>query len=144
MEHPEAGRREELWRHTCCEAFVAIGAEAYLELNFAPDGSWAAYAFGAYRRRQPDPVLDAPVIETYFTADAVRLEAAVDVRGLVEDRNARGLRMGLAAVMEETGGPTSYWALRHPLPQPDFHHAGGFVLSVPPVRWSTSSENPAA
>jgi hypothetical protein len=145
MDFPEAGRREELWRHTCCEAFVAIGAEAYLELNFAPEGSWAAYAFSAYRRRShPDPGLDAPAIQTYFAPDAVRLEAAVNVRGLVGDRSAKGLRMGLAAVIEESGGPTSYWAIRHPFPQPDFHHAGGFVLELPPVRLSSASEDPAA
>ena len=39
-------RTDELWRHTCFEAFVTPrGAERYYELNFAPSTAWAAYAF---------------------------------------------------------------------------------------------------
>jgi hypothetical protein len=143
--HPEAGRRDELWRHTCCEAFIATGIESYLEFNFSPDGSWAAYAFSSYRRRrQPDPVLDAPEITVCFDARGMRLEAVTDARGLREDCGSEGLRMGLAAVIEETGGPTSFWALGHPRPQPDFHDAGGFVLAVAAARSLATPEDPVA
>ena len=39
-----------LWRHTCCEIFVARdGSPAYHEFNFSPSGEWAAYAFSGYR-----------------------------------------------------------------------------------------------
>ena len=35
-----------LWEHTCFEAFVAAdGAAAYHEMNLAPSGAWAAFAF---------------------------------------------------------------------------------------------------
>ncbi len=145
VRHAQAGRRDELWRHTCCEAFVLTATEGYLELNFSPDGSWAAYAFGAYRRRrQPDPVVEAPEIRTRFDADGIRLEARVDARGLREEGGSEGLRMGLAAVLEETGGHTSYWALHHTGTQPDFHDAGGFVLDVLPARSPATSEDPVA
>ena len=33
-----------------------------------------------------------------------------------------------AAVVEETDGRLSYWALTHPAERPDFHHRDGFVL----------------
>jgi len=37
-------RVDELWRHTCFEAFVgAPDREAYLEFNLAPSSQWAAY-----------------------------------------------------------------------------------------------------
>ena len=40
-------------------------------------------------------------------------------------------RLGLTAVVEETGGRISYWALAHPAGRPDFHRADCFVLELP-------------
>jgi len=37
----------------------------------------------------------------------------------------------ITAVIEEADGTKSYWALRHPSAQPDFHHADGFALELP-------------
>ena len=43
-------RADELWRHTCFEAFVqASPGASYYEFNFAPSTQWAAYEFDAYR-----------------------------------------------------------------------------------------------
>src|ERR1700686_4473421 len=45
-----AARTEELWRHTCFEAFVRASSGAdYYEFNFAPSTRWAAYRFNSYR-----------------------------------------------------------------------------------------------
>ena len=46
-----AARSDELWRHTCFEAFVraSSGAE-YYEFNFAPSTQWAAYGRCSSRR----------------------------------------------------------------------------------------------
>src|SRR5579863_5463591 len=36
------GRADELWKHTCFEAFVGgPQSPGYLELNFSPSGQWA-------------------------------------------------------------------------------------------------------
>ena len=41
---------EELWHHTCFEAFVREeGVAPYSEFNFAPSTQWAAYSFTRYR-----------------------------------------------------------------------------------------------
>jgi hypothetical protein len=40
-------------------------------------------------------------------------------------------RVGLSAVIEETSGRRSYWALAHPSGKPDFHHSDSFTLEVP-------------
>ena len=40
-------------------------------------------------------------------------------------------RLGLAAVIEETDGNRSYWALAHPPGDPDFHHSDCFALALP-------------
>jgi hypothetical protein len=39
-------RVDELWRHSCFEAFLMAGdGPGYREYNFSPSGEWAAYAF---------------------------------------------------------------------------------------------------
>src|SRR5260221_14417187 len=45
-----APRTDELWQHTCFEAFVRTSPGAgYYEVNFAPSAQWAAYRFNGYR-----------------------------------------------------------------------------------------------
>ena len=45
-----AARVDELWRHTCFEAFVHPSADpGYYEFNFSPSTRWAAYRFDSYR-----------------------------------------------------------------------------------------------
>lgn len=40
-------------------------------------------------------------------------------------------KIGLSAVIEETDGTKSYWALAHPDGPPDFHDPACFVLELP-------------
>src|SRR4051812_12655161 len=45
-----SARSDELWRHTCFEAFIGTTSAAdYYEFNFAPSTQWAAYRFNGYR-----------------------------------------------------------------------------------------------
>jgi hypothetical protein len=37
------------------------------------------------------------------------------------------LRLGLSALIEDSDGGKSFWALAHPPGAPDFHHADNFV-----------------
>src|SRR5262249_19327776 len=46
----EPARRNRLWERTCCEVFVAAAeGEAYVEVNLAPSGDWAIWAFDGHR-----------------------------------------------------------------------------------------------
>jgi hypothetical protein len=122
--------RDGLWRHTCFEAFVgADGAAGYRELNVAPSREWAAYAFAKYREGMTRLDRQVPAIDV--RRDEGRLEVSVGVE-LAEwfDPPWRNLRLGLAAVIETADGATSYWAIRHPAERPDFHHRGGFALTL--------------
>lgn len=120
-----------LWRQTCCEMFVTRSGDAgYREFNFAPSGQWAGYAFAGYRERiawQPP----APRIAVESGAGLLRLHASLAQEALPE---SGVLRLGLAVVVEAADGALSYWALRHPAAQPDFHHRDGFVLQLPDPR----------
>jgi hypothetical protein len=43
-------RGDDLWQHTCFEAFIGTAAgAAYYELNFSPSTQWAAYRFDSHR-----------------------------------------------------------------------------------------------
>lgn len=127
---------DELWRHTCFEAFVRErGARSYLEFNYSPSSEWAVYRFEDYRQGmhaiEPEP---APKIICRRRED--RLEADVDVHlaALLDSRAgdaAQDLLVAVAAVLEADDGKISYWALAHPPGKPDFHHADGFVLTLP-------------
>jgi hypothetical protein len=123
-----------LWRQTCFEAFVKpAGAAGYLELNFAPSGAWAIYAFDDYRRgMQPRTPRTPPEIVTRQSAGVLELDARVAFEGLfTESPPADDLRLALAAVLEDAEGRLSYWALAHPSERPDFHHPHSFVLELP-------------
>jgi hypothetical protein len=126
----QADRADELWRHTCCEAFVAEPADGgYSEFNFSPSGAWAAYRFTAYREgMRPVAVVADPVIDVRITADHIELDALIGSRSVpLADE---GLHLGLTVVVEELSGALSFWALVHPLPRPDFHHADGFRFAL--------------
>jgi hypothetical protein len=125
-------RADELWRHTCFEVFVALpDSEAYCELNFSPSGEWAMYGFVGYRRGMaPIDVRRAPRIAMRPTPRGLVLEAVTYLVDLPMPQPGMRLRAGAAAVIEETDGRLSYWALAHPSELPDFHHRLGFVLQV--------------
>lgn len=122
---------DELWRHTCCELFIAAPANAaYYEFNFSPSSEWAAYEFHAYRQGMCAlSAITAPCITTVMTATElqVNVELAMDV--LPATWRAADLKLALSMVIEDTAGHISYWALKHPPGKPDFHHADGFALT---------------
>ena len=130
--HGAPRRADRLWQHTCFEAFVARrDARAYCELNFSPSGEWAAFGFSSYREGMaPIPLQRDPAIAVSVSEDRLALEAIVAPEILLALPGASSLRLALSAVIEETDGRLSYWALAHPAERPDFHHRDGFVLPL--------------
>lgn len=126
---PGPTRRDELWKTTCLELFVALqGEPLYWEFNFSPRGDWNAYRFDAYRKPGGElPPLDPPTIQCRKTTTSFHLEAECRMEALPP---GRAVEIGLGAVIESRTGGLSYWALLHPGPKPDFHRREGFVLSL--------------
>lgn len=120
----EFARADELWKETCFEAFVRGPGDAYCEFNFAPSTRWAAYAFEGYRADMRNYEVAPLYLETDVSDDRFELNTAVSP-------GADGVwRVGLSAVIEETDGTKSYWALAHARGKPDFHHADAFSLEL--------------
>jgi len=130
-----AARTDELWRHTCFEAFVRISQCAgYYEFNFAPSTQWAAYGFSGYRSgMRVATEISAPRIEVQSSRKSCTLRASLELDGLSMLPHDAGWRLGLSALIEETSGHKSYWALAHPPGKPDFHHPDCFVYELHPT-----------
>lgn len=126
-------RADELWKHTCFEVFLRPMADAaYVEFNFAPSTQWAAYAFDGYRTRTAHEYeVAAPRIEVRPGATQFELRSTITLPNL-----SALSRLGLSAVIEETNGHTSYWALAHPPGRADFHHADCFATDLPAAETS--------
>jgi hypothetical protein len=119
-------RTDELWRHTCFEAFVAGAGEGYAEFNLSPSTAWAAYAFDAYREGMRPLDTAPPAIMVERGPDELILVATIE---LPADATA----LALTAVIEDAAGALSYWSLAHPPGKPDFHHRDCFALKLPPA-----------
>ncbi|MEZ5785480.1 MAG: DOMON-like domain-containing protein [Xanthobacteraceae bacterium] len=128
-------RCDELWRHTCFEAFIgAADGPEYYEFNFAPSTQWAAYRFVGYRSGMAAaPGIGAPAIDVQSDSDQFALRATLGLDSVSASQRKAVWRFGLSAVIEETSGRLSYWALAHPPGKPDFHHADCFAHEFLPA-----------
>jgi hypothetical protein len=129
-----ATRTDDLWQHTCFEAFLRGDAgEGYFEFNFAPSTEWAAYRFDGYRSGLTVASgTTAPAIEVQADASNLNVRVTLVLDGL-RDIAVEPLRLALSAVIEEVNGRKSYWALAHPPGKPDFHHRDCFALELPRI-----------
>lgn len=156
----EAPEGDELWRHTCFEAFLRVdGEESYLEYNVAPSGHWNAYRFEGYRdgrgtagdaalarlevdrRRNPFSAEERARLEQSGIDSMERFGPAYfSARAKLTLPHSLSLSLdrpwhiGVSTVVEERNGRISYWALAHPPGDPDFHHPSCFALQLPAAR----------
>lgn len=119
------GRTDGLWQTTCCEIFLQPeGHPHYLEFNLSPSTAWASYWFDDYRAgmREAD-------VEPNFDRVGGIVQALFDISNQPDLQHV-DWRLGLSAVIEESDGTKSYWALAHPPGKPDFHHPDCFALTL--------------
>lgn len=121
-------RSDGLWQHTCFEAFVrASPRAAYYEFNFAPSMHWAAYQFTGYRSGMSVVnEINAPCIEAQSDDEGYQFLATLELDGLPGLPGDAKWHLGVSAILEETNGRKSYWALAHPSGKADFHHSDCF------------------
>ena len=128
----QGARTDELWRHTCFEAFVRpLPGDAYFEFNFAPSTQWAAYGFSGTRSGMHNVEAVPSQIDARQEGQTWTLRITVDFSLVPALTAADPWRLNLTAVIEEKDGRKSYWALAHPAARPDFHNPDCFVLELP-------------
>ena len=123
----ESRHVDELWRHTCFEAFLRVkDSTAYYELNVSPSTEWALYSFQSTRKGMtPVTGAHAPEVRMLRAANRMQMNVRLDLRSL-----SRIAALALAAVVEDENARLSYWAAKHPAPKPDFHHPDAFVVEL--------------
>jgi len=128
----EPKRVDGLWEHTCFEASVRVSPEAaYFELNSSPSTEWAIYRLDGYRCGMTSPPVAPPSIEPAWDGASLQLTVTADLSSLADLSSDAEWQIGLSAIIEETDGRKSYWALAHPPGDPDFHHSDCFALRLP-------------
>ncbi len=120
------GRQDELWQTTCFELFAAGPGGTYREFNFATSGRWAVYDFDAPRTGMRDfNPTTMPEVASQTGDRLLAVTVTISARDLAGFEHA-----GLTAVLEETGGVKSYWALAHGDERPDFHDPSCFTAPL--------------
>lgn len=128
---PRPGRRDRLWEHTCCEAFVGTAAgDAYLELNLSPSEDWALWAFDGYRAGMRAAACEAPRMRVLRMPRELRVDAIVDAVAVEGFLGPPPYVVGLSTVVEEQDGRRSYFALAHAGERPDFHARASWMSEV--------------
>ena len=120
-------RADNLWRHTCFEAFLGTpGADDYQEFNFAPTREWAIYAFDRYRENRTlvrdagVPRIGNPICNSGY-----------EIHPVVYPKSLGPYDLNLSAIIEAKDGTKSYWALAHAPGPPDFHNRDCFIATLP-------------
>ena len=126
-----ARRKDELWKGTCFEFFLAIKNEpGYWEFNMSPSGDWNVYRMDAYRRmgfREETAISQLPILFKKEWNNFL-LEASVELTSIIPPEEE--LQMGITAIIQTKDGNETYWALTHPAHHADFHLRDSFILPL--------------
>lgn len=127
-EPDQPSRADRLWESTCFELFIRQpDGTRYFEYNFSPSTQWALYRFSDYREGMAEEMIARPRITCDYSESHFALNAEFD---LPDGLRQGPLILGIAAIVEESNGSKSCWALNHPSGKPDFHHKDCFALQV--------------
>ncbi|HEX9389074.1 MAG TPA: DOMON-like domain-containing protein [Anaerolineales bacterium] len=124
-------RKDELWKMTCFEFFLAIKDQPqYWEFNMSPSGDWNVYHMDAYRRigfREETSIQRLP-FDGQSEMGVLHLNARVDLHPILQPNQS--LKFGITAIIQTTEGNETYWALSHPASIADFHLRESFTLGL--------------
>ncbi|HEX6270406.1 MAG TPA: DOMON-like domain-containing protein [Anaerolineales bacterium] len=124
-------RRDELWKATCFELFLAAkDLPKYWEFNMSPTGDWNVYRMDAYRRigfREETSIQLLP-FQVQKDVESLVVNVAIDLNPIIHADQI--LEIGITAVIQNRHGSETYWALAHPASQADFHLRESFILAL--------------
>ena len=128
---PVPTRKDDLWRATCFEFFIAIQDQPqYWEFNMSPSGNWNVYAMDAYRQVNMRAELAFTQLPFEFrkTNDEVLLDISVDLNPILQSEQS--LQIGVTTIIQTNDSNETYWALAHLDAQADFHLRESFSIHL--------------
>lgn len=126
-------RKKGLWEETCFELFLGVkGSERYWEFNLSSSGHWNVYRFRSYRQgMQEEPAFTSLPFSVQLNSNSLLLSLALEVDKVIPPEEvSEVLQVGISTVIKTIDCKTTYWALVHPGPQPDFHSRDGFIVEL--------------
>lgn len=124
-------RREDLWKATCFELFVAIpNRPEYWEFNMSPSRDWNVYKMDAYRRvgfREEIAFEQLPFVYRYIPGK-LSLDITVDLSPILVPKQK--VQIGITTILQTIDGKETLWALSHPGAQADFHLKESFSIRI--------------
>lgn len=122
-------RMDNLWQTTCFEFFLSVqGSPRYWEFNLSPSGAWNAYAMDDYRQVNMREETRIQRLQFNVKKDGkyFSLESELDLSPIIEEEWR--VEAGITSVIQTNNKKESYWALKHPHTEADFHLRNSFVL----------------
>ena len=124
-------RQSQLWEATCFEFFLGTkNDKQYWEFNLSPAGHWNVYCFDDYRQGMKEETA-FPTLPFSVQTEPDALSVALKLNLGAVFAASQGLEMAIATVVKHSNGDSSYWALKHPGKEPDFHLRDSFTLKLP-------------
>ena len=124
-------RKDDLWKATCFEFFIAIeDRPQYWEFNMSPSSDWNVYVMDAYRQvnmREETEFTELP-FDFKVTNEIISLNMSVDLNSITQPK--MDIDIGVTAIIQTKDGQETYWALSHPSQQADFHQRESFSLAL--------------
>lgn len=124
-------RHSQIWEATCFEFFLGTkNDKQYWEFNLSPAGYWNIYCFDNYRQgMKEETAFPSLPFSVQNEPDALSVALKINLGAILAA--SQGLEMAIAAVVKHNHGDLSYWALKHPGKEPDFHLRDSFTLKLP-------------
>jgi len=113
----KAERKDELWRESCFELFLATEKEkVYYEFNFSPTLAWNVYRLEHYRT-EPKAIDEVELVEFEVkrTKKTLLVEITLDVQRLQFNS------YNLATIVLNKQDEREFWSLKAKVDTPDFH-----------------------
>jgi hypothetical protein len=123
-------RMNNLWEETCFEIFIGVkNSDQYREFNLSPSGHWNVYRFREYREEMKEErAFTSLPFRVMKNGNSLDIELKVNLDRIIPEDQS--IEVGVSAVIKLLDGKTTYWALTHPGPQPDFHRRDSFIIEL--------------
>lgn len=122
-------RQYDLWEGTCFEFFLGSqDSTIYWEFNLSPAKHWNVFRFLNYRQNIAEEMTFSTLpFEVSLQDDSLLLSLEVKLDKIISLESE--LEVGITTVVE-VEQQLSYWALTHPVKEPDFHHPDSFIIRL--------------
>ena len=124
------GRQDNLWEHTCFEFFFGEPtSSAYWEVNLSPSGDWNLYHFSDYRTQMAEENrIGELTCQCEQSSSCLSLTCPMPLDAIALESSA--LELSITAVLKNSRGDLSYWAIAHTSQEADFHQRSSFTVQI--------------